>query len=110
MYAVVEREDDYSDDSVTERSRLREVTPTHDSVAAPKGIGERHVIMVCFFFGGLILYAQRAGMAVGIVRMQSIFGWDKSQQGMLLSAFFLGAIRANANRSRSCHVGYNSRD
>ena len=90
MYAVVEREDD------TELAGLRD-TATSDGLGAPvaarpKGTGERHVIMVCFFFGGMILYAQRAGMAVGIVRMQSVFGWDKAQQGMLLSAFFLGAM------------------
>jgi MFS family permease len=29
-------------------------------------------------------------MAVGIVRMQSIYSWDKEVQGLILSAFFLG--------------------
>ena len=91
-YAVLERDDDCSEDASTELTGLREEEPVGSSRATrPKGMGERHVIMVCFFFGGLILYAQRAGMAVGIVRMQAIFGWGKGQQGMLLSAFFLGA-------------------
>ena len=98
MYAVVERDDDCSEgDPDTELRPLRELIAP---AARPKGVGERHVIMLCFFFGGLILYAQRAGMAVGIVRMQSVFGWDKGQQGMLLSAFFLGAPFKETERDR----------
>ena len=103
-YVVLEREDDCGgEDASTELTELRAgmVSIGGSSRAPrPKGIGERHVIMVCFFFGGLILDAQRAGMAAGIVRMQSIFGWNKEQQGMLLSAFFLGAT----DRSIRCSV------
>jgi ACS family sodium-dependent inorganic phosphate cotransporter-like MFS transporter 5 len=42
------------------------------------------------FAGAGFGYAQRAGLPVAIVRMQSEFSWDKQTQGSLLSAFYLG--------------------
>jgi hypothetical protein len=93
MYAVVERDsvaEEDGSDSDTELSALGAAGGSRGPAPRPPGMGERHAIMVCFFFGGMILYAQRAGMAVGIVRMQSIYNWDKELQGMILSAFFLG--------------------
>ena len=35
--------------------------------------------------GGGIAYAQRAGLAVAIVRLQSVYGWDKLMQGQVSS-------------------------
>jgi MFS family permease len=54
------------------------------------GMGRRHLYGIAMFCGALVLYAQRAGMAVGIVRMQSLFGWGKQTQGLILSGFYVG--------------------
>lgn len=56
----------------------------------PECWGRRHSYGAALFLGAMVLYAQRAGMAVGIVRMQALFGWDKKTQGILLSAFYVG--------------------
>ena len=37
-----------------------------------------------------LVQAQRVALPITLVRMQAVFGWDKAQQGELLSAFFLG--------------------
>lgn len=71
-----------------EREEAGESAPAR--ATRPHGCGERHVYATAMFTGAMVLYAQRAGMAVSIVRMQSVFGWSKETQGLLLSAFFLG--------------------
>ena len=50
----------------------------------------RNVLAAVMFAGAGFGYAQRAGLPVAIVRMQSEFSWDKQTQGSLLSAFYLG--------------------
>ena len=92
VYSTVGADDSDSDSEV---AALRGASAgDSDSAGAaprkPSGRGERHVYQTCFFFGGMVLYAQRIGMAVGLVRMQSVYNWDKPTQGLILSAFFLG--------------------
>jgi hypothetical protein len=53
------------------------------------GAGLSQLSLLATLAGG-IGYAQRAALAVSIVRLQSIFGWDKILQGQILSSFFLG--------------------
>ena len=48
---------------------------------------------MCFvsaFFG----YAQRHGLALAIVRMQSENSWDRATQGRVLAAFYFGYMAA----------------
>ena len=49
--------------------------------------------ILCFFAAGFG-YAQRYGLALAIVRMQSELDWDRSTQGRVISAFFLGYMVA----------------
>lgn len=56
----------------------------------PGGIGARHRISGALFLGAAVCYAQRVGLPIAIVRMQPQFGWDREEQGGLMSAFYLG--------------------
>eukprot|EP01043_Picozoa_sp_COSAG02_P097508 COSAG02_NODE_33726_length_495_cov_1.459596_2_plen_90_part_00 len=57
---------------------------------SPGGIGARHRIGAALFLGAAVCYAQRVGLPIAIVRMQPQFGWDRENQGGLMSAFYLG--------------------
>ena len=57
------------------------------------GIGARHRISAALFLGAAVCYAQRVGLPIAIVRMQPQFGWDREDQGGLMSAFYLGCER-----------------
>ena len=40
----------------------------------------------------LICYADRSNISTAIISMADEYGWDTSQQGIILSAFFAGYI------------------
>jgi MFS family permease len=46
------------------------------------------------FFAAFFGYSQRYGLALAIVRMQAELDWDRSTQGRVLAAFFLGYMLA----------------
>ena len=67
---------------------------TADAAAAapsrPRGLGSRHAMAAALFCGAAVCYAQRVGLPIAIVRMQPIFGYDRAEQGGLMSIFYLG--------------------
>ena len=66
--------------------------PPEGAAARPRRwrCGRRHTLSALCTLGGALGYAQRSALAVTIVRMQALYGWDKEVQGQLLSGFYLG--------------------
>ena len=50
----------------------------------------RYKVAVLASCTAAIGYAQRAGLPIAVVRMQSQLGWDRMLQGQILAAFYLG--------------------
>jgi MFS family permease len=65
------------------------------TVAAPSRLlPARYRLSIVCFFAAFFGYAQRYGLALAIVRMQVDLDWDRSTQGRVLAAFFLGYMVA----------------
>ena len=87
----------YGEDSA-DRTQLLESSSVHvvqsgsaSAVPNTRCLGQRrYELSLLATTAGAIGYAQRAVLAVSIVRLQSVFGWDKVLQGQILSSFFLG--------------------
>ena len=67
------------------------VPPTGHATSCLLGRRRYQLSLLATLAGG-IGYAQRAALAVSIVRLQSVFGWNKVLQGQILSSFFLGCL------------------
>jgi len=72
-----------------ELSVAREVTPARRQL-----VPARWRLSIVCSFAGFFGYTQRYGLALAIVRMQAQLGWDRSTQGGVLAAFFLGYMVA----------------
>ena len=55
---------------------------------------QRYLVAGLAAVAGAVMYSQRYGLAIAIVRMQSTFGWSRHTQGQILASFFLGYMLA----------------
>ena len=53
-------------------------------------LARRHQLCFLCTLSGALVNSQRIVLAIALVRMQAVKGWDKAMQGWLLSAFYLG--------------------
>lgn len=59
------------------------------------GWARRYTIVLLLCVAATLSYLDRALLSVAIVPMAAEFGWDKEQQGAVLSAFFVGYAATN---------------
>jgi len=87
-------------DAAREVLAAREIASASTSIEiesatkAPPTFGRRFTISLLCATAAAISYAQRYGIAIAIVRMQSRLNWSRSIQGQILASFFLGYMVA----------------
>ena len=67
-----------------------EDAPPPTTARRKQRVPARYRLSMLCFFAAAFGYAQRYGLALAIVRMQAELGWDRSTQGLVLAAFYLG--------------------